>query len=192
MRDAAHAAVGRPFERAHFKVDLRALEGLVKAQADHRLIVAAGHRHVLRAGASAAVGAATASRQPGKEVGQVDVVEATLTLRVMLSPIGRWPEFLSRRVTAQLVVGCTLFRVLERFVGLAHFLELGLRILFLGHVGVILARQAAIGRLDVVRAGILAHAKNCVIILVLHASYPRRPSWRRTTVVLPAQVHYCK
>src|SRR5690554_7800291 len=56
-------------------------------------------------------------------------------------------------VFAQLVVLGPLFRVFEHFVGLAHVLELVAGVLFLAHIRMVLARQLAVGLLDVLEIG---------------------------------------
>src|SRR5690606_21094619 len=78
---------------------------------------------------------------------------------------------------AQLVVGRALLRVAQRLVGLAHGLELLLRVRLLAHVRVVLAGQPAVGRADLglARAGL--DPEDRVVILELHATTllaPRR------------------
>ena len=63
------------------------------------------------------------TREARKQVGQVKIVERELRTAECLLPIRRRPKILSRRIAAELVVRRALFRILERFVSLAHLLE---------------------------------------------------------------------
>ena len=115
--------------------------------------------------------AALPARESGEQALEVDVFEAAAALGELLAPIGRRAEILARRVAAELIVRGALLRVLERLVGLRHFLELLLGVLFLRHVGVILARELAIGGLDLVGGRVFLHAENRVVVLVLHQGF---------------------
>ena len=69
-------------------------------------------------------------------------------------PVRRWIEVLAGLpVRAQLVVGRAFFRVLEYLVGLADFLEACLGVCLLADIGMVFARQLAIGTLDFILAG---------------------------------------
>jgi hypothetical protein len=84
-------------------------------------------------------------------------------------PVGGRTEILPLPpVGAELVVGCALLRVLQDLVGLARVLELGFRARLLVDVGVVGAREFAVGALDVVLAGISLDAEDLVIVLIFH------------------------
>src|SRR5690606_26780858 len=70
---------------------------------------------------------------------------------------------------AQLVVGLAPLRVAQRFIGLVDGLELVLRPRLLADVGVVLAREATVGGLDLGLAGAGLDAEHGVVILELHA-----------------------
>ena len=75
----------------------------------------------------------------------------------------------------ELVVQPPLLGVAQGLVRLAHFLELLLGLLVAGvQVGVILARQAAVRRADLVLACALRHAQHLVVICVGHGPSPLR------------------
>ena len=69
---------------------------------------------------------------------------------------------------AQLVVGGAFFRIAQRLVGLVDGLEALLRAGLLAHVGMVLARQPAVGRLDLRVAGTGFDAEDVVVVLELH------------------------
>jgi len=72
-------------------------------------------------------------------------------------------------VSTELVVGNTLFGVLEHLIGLADLLETRLRVRFLAHVWMVLARQLAIGALDLILRGIAFDAHDPVIVFEFHS-----------------------
>jgi hypothetical protein len=72
-------------------------------------------------------------------------------------------------MTTEIVIGRALFGILQRFVGLGHFLEFLLGARFLRHVGMIFARELAVRLLDLIGAGRAGHAERGVVILVFHA-----------------------
>jgi hypothetical protein len=84
-------------------------------------------------------------------------------------PVGRRTEVaLAGGLAAQRVVGHPLLGVGQhglRFVELGHA---GLRVGLLADVGVVFARQLAIGLLDFVGGGGLGHAENLVVVLEFH------------------------
>jgi hypothetical protein len=82
----------------------------------------------------------------------------------------RRPELLALAIRAELVVRGTLLGVLERLVRLGHLLELLLGVLLLGDVRMVLARELAVGRLDLVRARLALEPEDAVIVLVSHRS----------------------
>ena len=68
-------------------------------------------------------------------------------------------------IRAELVVFPAFLRIAEHLVGLVDLLELLLgRLLVLGHVRVVLARQLAERLLDVLGAGIARHAENRIVV----------------------------
>ncbi len=69
-------------------------------------------------------------------------------------PVWWWFEiFTGFPVGAQSVVSGSFLRILEHFVSLAQFLEFCLGILFLADIGMVFARQFAIGAFDFVLSG---------------------------------------
>ncbi|MCY1177584.1 hypothetical protein D9M73_178980 [compost metagenome] len=71
-------------------------------------------------------------------------------------------------ITAQIVVFGALVGAFQRFIGFRGVLELGLGVLFLADIGVVFARQLAIGGLDrLVVCGRL-HTENLVIVFEVH------------------------
>ncbi len=71
-------------------------------------------------------------------------------------------------VLAQVIVLGALVGAFQRFIGFRGVLELGLGILFLTDVGVVLARQLAIGGLDRLVVRCRLHAENLVIVFEVH------------------------
>jgi hypothetical protein len=77
-------------------------------------------------------------------------------------------------VFAEPVVLRALLRIAQDVVGLSDFLEAGLGVGLLAHVGVVLAREPAVGALDLLRAGGARHAHDLVVVPEFHAaSLPR-------------------
>src|SRR5690606_18237990 len=70
---------------------------------------------------------------------------------------------------AQLVVGLAPGGIAQRLVGLVDGLELVLGAGFLADVGMVFAREPAVGGLDLRLSGIGLHAQDAVVILELHA-----------------------
>ena len=84
-------------------------------------------------------------------------------------PAGRRMELLAAPVAlADVVVRGALLRVVQRFVGLRHFLEACLGVGLLADVGMVFARQLAIGALDLVLGGVALHTEGGVVVLELH------------------------
>jgi hypothetical protein len=125
---------------------------------------------------AAAVGAAIAMRILCTAWGRVhDAVFAeariAATELVAAAPVRRRLELLSALVAfAQIVICSTLLGVLKRFVGFGHLLESSFRVGLLAHVGVVLARQLAVGTLDFILGGAALHAESRVIVFELHGS----------------------
>ena len=71
-------------------------------------------------------------------------------------------------VGAELIVGGTLFRVLEDLVGLADFFEARLGVLLLAHIGMIFSRQLAVGAFDFILRCVAFQAHDFVIIFKFH------------------------
>src|SRR5690606_18942543 len=71
--------------------------------------------------------------------------------------------------SAQLVIGLAPGRIAQRLVGLVDRLELVFGAGLLADIGMVLARQPAIGGLDLRFARIGLNAQNTVVILELHA-----------------------
>src|SRR5581483_961307 len=85
-----------------------------------------------------------------------------------LVPVRRRAEVLARAVAAEAVVGRALLLVLERLVGFRDLLEALLCVGLLRDVGVVLARELAVGLLDLLVARAALHAQRLVVVLVLH------------------------
>ena len=84
-------------------------------------------------------------------------------------PVGRRTEVLPLLpVGAELVVGRALLGVLQDLVGLARVLEFRFRARVLVDVGMIGARELAVGALDVVLAGVSLDAEDLVVVLIFH------------------------
>jgi len=79
---------------------------------------------------------------------------------------------LLRRLAAQRVVGGAFLRVRQHGVGLVHLGHPRGGIGLLAHVGVVAARELAVGRLDVCSRGVAWHAQDLVVVLELHAGSP--------------------
>jgi hypothetical protein len=72
------------------------------------------------------------------------------------------------RTTAELVVGRALLRIPQHLVRFAQLLEACLGVLLLADVGVVLARELAVGLLDLLGRGIARHSHDRVVVLELH------------------------
>src|SRR5690606_32809758 len=71
---------------------------------------------------------------------------------------------------AHLVIGGALLGIVQHLVGLRDLLDACLRILLLAHVRVVLARELAVGALDLVGRGTPFDAEGGVVVLVVHAA----------------------
>src|SRR6267378_4135502 len=148
---------------------LGAARGFLQADVDIDRVVLAAERCVPRA-AKAAAAAASECAERLEQVGQVDAAEVLAGVAAeALVPVGRRAEILPGPVRAQAVEGGALFLVLERLVRLGHFLELLLGVRLLRDVGVVLARELAVGLLDVLVARAALDAQDLVIVLVFHS-----------------------
>ena len=97
------------------------------------------------------------------------VIAAAVKLEALI-PARRRPKILSRLpVGAELIIGGALFRILEHFIGLAHFLEARFGIGFLAHIRMIFAREFAVGPLDLVLGRIPRNAHDLVIVFEFHS-----------------------
>ena len=133
---------------------------------------------------------AARSEQLGKEVTEVRASAGTGRAAASfaapgrefetLAPVGRRAEFLTLPpVGPELVVGRALFRVLEDFVRLLQLLEPLLGVLLLADVGMELARELAVGALDLILGRAPRHTHDCVVILESHGRRRLRRSWPR-------------
>src|SRR5690606_10652835 len=111
---------------------------------------------------------AAARAASGEDLVEVEAFRSA----AMPEPAGRWPDLVAGAVAAraQLVVGLALGRVAQRLVGLVDLLEALLGVRLLADVGVVLARQPAIGGLDLRLAGTRLDAQDRVVVLELHGS----------------------
>ena len=123
-------------------------------------------------------GPAAASARPAEhleEVGQVAEAEIELAEVGPGERIEPGPE----RLVPAAVVARPLFLVREHGERLGHFLELLLgRLVALVDVGMVLAGEAPIGRLDLLRAGRPGNAQDLVVVF-LGGHAPRAPPLRR-------------
>src|SRR5579875_728183 len=159
----------------------------VQVDFDGRADVLPAHRTALRAPCAAA-------EQRFEEIAEtaalvVEIAELE-TARRLLPPARRRPEVVARTIAAraQVVVGRALLLVVQILVGLADGLEFLLGAGFLVLVGVILARELAVSRLDLVVARTLLHAQGLVVILKLHR-LPRASKTPRRTAPPRASSH---
>ena len=174
---------GRVQPRAVQGQQLLAAEvGVAQIQLDGRMVIAPALRWRRASGLGAAaalgmLGAGGAAEELLEEVAEFGAVQALgagcageLETGV---PVGRRAEVLTRVVRGllpQAVVGSALFGVGQDGVGLVHLGHAGRGVSLLADVGVVAARQLAVGLLDVVRTGIARHAQDLVVVLELHAS----------------------
>ncbi len=71
-------------------------------------------------------------------------------------------------VSAELIVCRAFFRVLEYFIGLAHFLEALFSIRLLAHIRMILSGKLAVSTLDLVLRRIACDPDYLIIVFKLH------------------------
>src|SRR5215472_7437086 len=161
--DAMGNALIIVFQRGEIELDLRPVKCLLEAQTHRGFVVGPRTRRTL-----AARRAASMTRETRKQVGEIDVLEDRLRTAESLLPVRRRPEILPRGMATQLIVGRSLLGILQRLVGLRNLLEALLGVGLLGYIGVILARELAIGFLDVLCARGAINTERSVIVLVLH------------------------
>src|SRR5581483_6729902 len=120
MRHPAHHTLFVDLGGHEIELDFGPAIGLVERELDAGLEVLPGNGPVRRVPA-----AARATAQAGKEVGEIDILEAPAkaALPEARAPIGRRTELLAFRMATELVVRGALLRILEGFVGLLHLLE---------------------------------------------------------------------
>ncbi len=130
----------------------------------------------LAAEARARTGTATLAREQAfEEVAEAAVGATTAEYFLEIETAGaavvrRHVELLARAIAlrAQLVVGCALFRIAQRLVGLVDRLELVFGPGLLADVRVVLACQPAVGGLDLRLARARFHPQGGVVILEFH------------------------
>src|SRR5690606_36074994 len=193
-RLAGTHALGHPYlQGLAVDADAHAVAAVerLKRHRQARAAVATRLRPTRATGAGAAAAASeqfleeVAEAAAGTTAGEDLVVVETAGPRAV-AKAARWRLHLvagAVAARAQLVVGLAPVRVAQRLVRLADGLEALLRVGLLAHVGVVLARQAAIGGLDLglARAGL--DPEDVVVVLELHglpspgrhrgAHYPR-------------------
>ncbi len=123
---------------------------------------------------------AAATEELGEEIAEVGRITferpATRELEPGI-PVGRRTEVLPRAVAAsELVVGGALFGVRKHRMRLVHFLHPRLGVLFLRDVRVVLARELAVGLLDLVLRRFARHAERLVVVLEFHRALLRPPA----------------
>ena len=93
----------------------------------------------------------------------------TVTEFKSLVPVRRRIKFLAGLpIGAKLVVGSTLLRVFQNFVGFADLLAALFSIVLLTDVRMILPRQLSIGSLDVILGGVAFNAHYFVVVSEFH------------------------
>ena len=89
-------------------------------------------------------------------------------------PVRRRTEILAGfPVAAELVVGRAFFEILQYGIGLAQLLEADFSIRIFADIGMIFARQRAVGALDFILAGVARHAHDLVVVLEFHLGKPQ-------------------
>src|SRR6478735_3405603 len=170
-RAAGNTGADRPAVEA--QLALRAARRLLEAEAHRHFVILAGELHAAAGTAAAHAGTAEDAHRL-EQVGQVDVAQVVPhssrpAAAEAVEPVGRRAEVLARAVAAQAVVRGALFLVAQRLVRLGDFLELLLGVGLLGDVRVVLARQPAVGLLDLLVGRAALDAEALVVVLVLHA-----------------------
>src|SRR6185437_1136988 len=130
----------------------------------------------------------------GIATGAAEIAELE-SARCLLLPARRRPEIVARVIAARahVVVSRALLLVVQDLIGLAEGLELVLGAGFLVLVRVVLARELAVRRLDLVVAGALFHAEGFVVVLELHSisrQSARRSAADRSTADLTIMTHH--
>src|SRR6185437_9489649 len=139
-----------------------------------------------------AMTAGGAAEQALEEIAEVAAALAEVEmLALSLAPARRRPELLAAAVAAgaQLVVGAALLGVQQHLLRLVGGLELLLGARFLVLVRVILARQLAIGGLDLRLAGLGLHAQDLVIVFEFHRHSLRQAAERPHHAKRPTADH---
>src|SRR4029453_2073579 len=162
-RDPSHQSLLVELRHAQVNVELGTVGGLVEGDRCRYFIILAGNRN-----GGAALRTLTTSGKPREKVRKIHFVHGKLRTAKLLCPIRRRTEVLAGLVGAELIVGSTLLRVLQCFVGLADFLETLLRVGFFGNVRMIPVREFTIRLLDFVGARVFSDAQYLVVILVFH------------------------
>src|SRR3990172_8303569 len=109
-----------------------------------------------------------ARRQSREEIRQIDVLKREVRVAKLLAPVWRRLEVLPRLVTAKLVVGGALFRILEGLVSLRDLLEFFLALGILGNVRVIVGGEFPIVLFYVLAGGAACDPENTVVVLIFH------------------------
>src|SRR5690606_9817576 len=166
LRPAARTAL-EPLEREH---PGSAAERLFQRDLD------LGTRVEAAAAKAAASRAAAEAAEPAEQRLEEIAVHpgARLGLEIEM-PVRRRTELLALfPAAAELVVRGALLRIAKHLVSLVHFLEALLGVRLLADVRVVLAGEAPVRPLDVVRRRIASDAHDRVVILEFHSSSRRR------------------
>jgi hypothetical protein len=114
---------------------------------------------------------------PEKGFKEITGIAGAATLRTIAGelktsvPVWRRTEILpSLPVAAQLVISSALFEIFQDGIGFTQLLEADFGIRVLADIGMIFARQRAVGALDFILAGIARHAHDLVVVLEFHLS----------------------
>ena len=146
------------------EIHLGAAVGFLERDVRADLVVFPGNGNL----AAAPSGAVHAAHHAGEEIPQVDVFERERSAaELLLPPRGRF-ELLSGTMAAQLIVGGTLLRVPQGFIGFAELLELLLGVALLGNVRMIFSRELPVRVLDLLGARLAVDAHHGVVVFVFH------------------------
>ena len=165
---------------AQADVALGAVEGIEQVELDLGVVIGAalglGFTPVASCTACAAAPMAGAAEQLFEEVAVVLAGAGTARAIGELEtgvPVGRGAEVaLAGGLVAQRVIGDALLGIGQHGLGFVELGHAGLRVGFLADVRVVLARQLAVGLLDLVRGGGLRHTENLVVVLEFHDGSP--------------------
>src|SRR5690606_2678340 len=175
-----HAGRDAHVEGAAIHADAHAVAAIDRLQRDRQARARLAHarpRRTARATRTRPAAVGLATEQAFEEITEA-AARATAGEHVVVVEPGRTAGSEARRrhfvagtvaAGAQLVVGLAPGGVAQRLVCLVDGLELVLGAGFLADVGMVFAREPAVGGLDLRLSGIGLHAQDAVVILELHA-----------------------
>src|SRR5215831_3009249 len=95
LRDAMRYPVLVVLDHAQVELDLGAVERLRESETHRSFVVATGSRRMFIARTCA-----TATRKTREEIGEIEIFEYRVGAGKAVAPVGRRPEFLSRRIAS--------------------------------------------------------------------------------------------